>query len=1035
MTPAVAGSHLELSEAKRVPSPESRVELSETKLVPPPRTIGDITAILEQQKLVDPKSIEKAKKTAREEPPSGAKGEKLAEFYWKRGLAAGKIGDIRRQISDLKEAEHLYRPNDRTRMAILWDLGIAETYAGNYADAIRHREASLAIAPEKHGVRVTRTAILASLYATSGNLDAAARLLSLAESNFKKARGWRGFKKFHTTWIRGLRWAQGRVEYSKGRYREAENRLREALTASNKELKKNILDKKYAATAHDLIRVDIARALIRQNRLVEAEIMVRKALTNSLGRLGRYSPDTAYMLKWLANVLDEQGRHDEAEQLVRAVIDIYLRIGAPNDSLMLADARRQLAETLVLRREWRQAFSVFEEIQRGLEHDPATFERFFGTNLSWALTLLRVGDTEKAHELASAAFTLNKGLMGAKHYDTAEALGFSGITLASLDRKEAALEAFAQAMPFLLSSSRESLDESTTKVARDARLEVVLEAYLKILYEIRGTTLEERAGFEAGAEAFRIADFVRSKSVQGAISAMGARAAARDPRLAELARQEQDARKRIGALFGLLANISSLPSDRQNSKAIRALRREIDENRDQRGQLADQIQETFPEYWNLLSPRPTSVDQARDSLKPGETLIATYVGEEHTYIWAVSHDGQVDFESAQKGRRQIQELVAAIRDSVEPQSSDVDEIPQFDLGAAHELYSILLEPVRASWRETKTLLVVAHDSLGQLPFALLPTEPYQMNAVDGPLFASYRRVPWLVRTHAVMSLPTVASLKTLRRLPSGDESRRPFLGFGDPWFVALETASARDPAADPLDNSLALENRAVSLRKLSDFRGIASADLADLAPLPDTADEIRGMATAMGADLKNDVFLGSAASESRIKTMSLDRYKVIAFATHGLVPGDLDGLLQPALALSSPDVTGEGGDGLLTMGEILELRLDADWVVLSACNTAAGDGGGAAAISGLGRAFFYAGARSLLVSSWPVETTSAKALTTGIFELHTSEPDIDRAEALRRTMLSLIDEGGLGRSQSGEILLSYAHPLFWAPFMLVGDGG
>ena len=162
---------------------------------------------------------------------------------------------------------------------------------------------------------------------------------------------------------------------------------------------------------------------------------------------------------------------------------------------------------------------------------------------------------------------------------------------------------------------------------------------------------------------------------------------------------------------------------------------------------------------------------------------------------------------------------------------------------------------------------------------------------------------------------------------------------------------------------------------------------------------------------------------------------MIAFATHGLIPGDLDGLVQPALALSSPEVVGGQEDGLLTMGEVLGLQLDADWVVLSACNTGSGEGAGAEAISGLGRAFFYAGARALLVSNWPVETTSARALTTGLFRKQVADAKLSRAEALRQTILDLIDGPGYIEPQSGKVVFSYAHPIFWAPFSLVGEGG
>jgi CHAT domain-containing protein len=115
-------------------------------------------------------------------------------------------------------------------------------------------------------------------------------------------------------------------------------------------------------------------------------------------------------------------------------------------------------------------------------------------------------------------------------------------------------------------------------------------------------------------------------------------------------------------------------------------------------------------------------------------------------------------------------------------------------------------------------------------------------------------------------------------------------------------------------------------------------------------------------------------------------------------------------------------------------RIDADWVVLSACNTAGGSGAGAEAISGLGRAFFYAGARALLVSSWPVETTSARLLTTDTLQRSAANPKAGRAAALRAAMLNLIDGPGYADEQ-GRVLFSYAHPIFWAPFTLVGDGG
>jgi CHAT domain-containing protein len=205
--------------------------------------------------------------------------------------------------------------------------------------------------------------------------------------------------------------------------------------------------------------------------------------------------------------------------------------------------------------------------------------------------------------------------------------------------------------------------------------------------------------------------------------------------------------------------------------------------------------------------------------------------------------------------------------------------------------------------------------------------------------------------------------------------------------------------------------------------GVAlAAQLARLEPLPDTAEELRSIAQSLGASPERDVFLGRDAAEERVKTMDLSRRRVIAFATHALVTGELEGLDEPALALSAP---AGAGDGLLTLGEMLALRLDADWMLLSACNTAAGAAGDAEVLSGLGRAAFYAGARALLVSHWAVESSSARRLTTGALERQRQAP-LTRAEALRQSMLALIEGAGPAH---------LAHPVFWAPFVLVGDGG
>jgi CHAT domain-containing protein len=203
--------------------------------------------------------------------------------------------------------------------------------------------------------------------------------------------------------------------------------------------------------------------------------------------------------------------------------------------------------------------------------------------------------------------------------------------------------------------------------------------------------------------------------------------------------------------------------------------------------------------------------------------------------------------------------------------------------------------------------------------------------------------------------------------------------------------------------------------------------------LPDTAEELKSISIALEADPSKVLNLGVKANEQVVKTTDLSKYRILIFATHGLVPGELDGLTQPALALTAPDVAGVEGDGLLTMEEILALKLDADWVVLSACNTGTAAGAGAEAASGLGRAFFYAGTRAILVTNWSVHSASARELVSDLFRRQAKEPKITRTESLRQAMLALIDDGNF-KDDNGQTMFSYAHPLFWAPYTIIGDG-
>lgn len=206
-------------------------------------------------------------------------------------------------------------------------------------------------------------------------------------------------------------------------------------------------------------------------------------------------------------------------------------------------------------------------------------------------------------------------------------------------------------------------------------------------------------------------------------------------------------------------------------------------------------------------------------------------------------------------------------------------------------------------------------------------------------------------------------------------------------------------------------------------------------PLPETADEVCDVARSLGADVAA-MRIGYRATEGAVKRLSLTgelaQYRMLHFATHATLAGQLAGTSEPGLILTPPAIATSEDDGYLSGSEIAALRLDADWVILSACNTAGGAGQGEAAeaLSGLARVFFYAGARALLVSHWEVDSAAAVKLVTGAVGALAKDPAIGRAEALRRATLAAMSD----TTRPANWTPAW-HPAVWAPFVVVGEGG
>lgn len=1011
-------------------------------LAAPPRSIADIVAILDQEK-PDPTKREQLIAKAEAPEPPGLDARQRSAFLWERAQARLLLARAEQALADAEASAVLADEvgADPYRMYQI-SAGLKRYLGDLQASLVQYTQ--LAEAANKSRLRgrtMNAYRSAANVAIELGRLELAEQYVGISESVYRELISGRSNTFMHqTSWQSEIDLTKAQIASARGRYDEAERNFAAAIANVRDaiEKSKHWPDKPAAGVmeyGNDLTIVRLGETKLAQGRIVEAEVDIRQALLSLLRRNGKYFGPTAQAVAALSTVLVEQGRYAEAEKLARTAIEILREMGLDDATAQVINGKRSLAGILLLQRRWQESAALYDEVFASTQSNRDAARGGGGNKMSSgrALALARTGQGQSAVEAANRVLTSTSTRLGDRHFDTAMARGVAGVALSAAGQDAEAMAAFRAALPIILSSSRQADTEESTSASRDFYIQTIIESYIVLLARVQGTPAA--GGLDAGIESFRLADAARGRSVQRALSASAARAAVRDPALAALIRDEQDVLKQIAAQFGLLSNLLALPPEQRDDKAIHALRVQVDKLRDTRAKTRQQIERQFPEYASLIDPRPPSPDDVRSTLRAGEALVSFYLAQDNSFIWVVPKDGPVSFAASPVGAAEIERKVNRLRRALEPQAETLGDIPAFDLALAHELYRLLLQPVEAGWKPAKSLFMVSNGALGLLPLALLPTAPASVDMKAAPLFEGYKSVPWLARTHAVTQLPSTAALKTLRGLPAGSPSRAPLIGFGDPFFNAEQAAEAASEAplriasADPV----AVRGAKLKRRNAPQTEGVNSAELGQLPRLPDTAEELRSVADAMRADLSKSIHLGKAANEKFVKQAKLDGYRVVAFATHGLIPGELNGLTQPALALTAPQIADVDGDGLLTMDEILGLKLDADWVVLSACNTGTGAGAGAEAASGLGRAFFYAGTRALLLTNWSVHSASARDLVTDLFRRQATDPTLGRAEALRQAMVALLD--GPGYQEDGKTLFSYSHPIFWAPYSLMGDGG
>jgi CHAT domain-containing protein len=447
---------------------------------------------------------------------------------------------------------------------------------------------------------------------------------------------------------------------------------------------------------------------------------------------------------------------------------------------------------------------------------------------------------------------------------------------------------------------------------------------------------------------------------------------------------------------------NSFPTPQQLWQAIQVLSIQYNETQQSFDQYVAFVRQKAPDLGALITPRPLPLLQARAALAPGQVLVATLVARKFTYVFALTND-RAAFTRTAIPRAAVRALVQKLRQSLLAKSTGGRlNLPPFDAASAHALYTLTFGSVAPLLQGASHVIWYGHDALGSVPPAVLVVEPTRDTLSTADELATAR---FFGDRYPVSVLADLSLLATAQRSVQPLQRPEAFLGVGAPQLTDEELEGGG--AATVFDFS----------------RGLDAASLADLPKLPESADELRALADTFGAD-HSALLLGAKATRQGIDAAAPSRYRVIAFATHGFKPGEIAGIDEPALLLAPPGGTADPLDGLLTSRQIAGLHLGADLVVLSACNSANGDGRPRAeAFSGLAQAFFTAGAQSLLVTHWPVVSSAAAHLTVLVAEGITRD-SLPLDVSLQRAVKSLRESGRGNAIES--------HPAYWGPFVAIG---
>jgi len=762
-----------------------------------------------------------------------------------------------------------------------------------------------------------------------------------------------------------------------------------------------------------------------EGRYTEGIPLEQRAIAIYQKALGPEHPKLAAINVDLAELYEDEGDYLRAGPLLQQALSILRKTLGPNHP-NVAETLRDLGVLYETEGHYSSAEQQHREALKIREKAFGSEHRYVAESLNDLGSLYeKEGRYQEAEPLLERAVAIRERTLGPNHPELAESLARLAAVLASQGRSEASLTLYERARQTLISVRRADAglnDDALINILKEGNAD--LRDYARLLAVIARAPLPEYDSARASTQAFIVAEQIRTGLSQLALARAAARSAPDDPETAALVNRVQQLRDRWRAMTKKLTEEYGRTGTQRDPDRLSRLQQKEAKLSLQFQEANEELRRSFPAYADLTAPDPIDPSTAAQLLDSDEALICYLSLNDRLIVWLLRPGRSLVYRDIDVKRAELAAAVDRIRLSLDPNRP-------FDVIDAYGVYSEILKPFEQDLVGVKSLLLVPDNLLLRIPFSALIAddsgeafgmlaERYKTRSAptSKDFETLYPQMSWLAEQNLAISvLPSATSLRALRGEAgaisdqstgrAGDEER--FIGVGDPLL---------DGSGNQRGGSMVAST------------GTQAIDaIRALARLPGTRRELIAEARALGANAQNSLFMEERATKPWVMKLNRKRLRharIIAFATHALITGEITGLKEPALVLTPPPKPTDQDNGLLATDDILKLKLEKnDWLILSGCNTGASNGVGEG-LSALVRAFFYAGAKSLLVSQWSVDDEATDQLMTAALASYAKNKSLSHGETLRRAMVEVM------HNTKGQHAY-FAHPFAWAPFIIVGE--